>query len=154
MAITAAPATAATPMLAMLTDAAPVEELPAAEDVPDVEVGLDDVGELEGVDAGFVDVEGRLALVVAGVEVPAADVVGEDDVGAVVEAAPELLLPPVAAEVEEPPLEAELVKQLLDPALMVKGADEAVLPVLSRIVRPMEVPAAILVFQVSEVLLC
>jgi hypothetical protein len=91
-------------------------------------------------------------LEVAGfVEVAAAEVVaGALEAAEVVEAA--ALLDPAAVEepaAEEP--EAALVDlpmQDEDPELMVKAADDAVVPVLSRIVNPMDVPAAMSVAHV------
>jgi len=150
MAIMATPMTPATPMLATLTEAAPVEELPLA---PVVVVAPDDglADETAGVVAVVV-AAGVVAagVVAAGVVVAAFVVAGALEDGA---ALPELLDP----DAEEPP-EAELpppFKQLVsDPPLIVNGAEEAVVPVLSRMVRPMEVPAAMSVFHVNEVPVC
>jgi hypothetical protein len=87
-----------------------------------------------------------------------------DEAGAVVEAAAllaeedpaaGLVLPgaldPEAAEEVPDPLPTQLVE---DPALIVKAADWAVAPVLSRRVSPMEVPEAISVVHVNEVPVC
>jgi len=43
-------------------------------------------------------------------------------------------------------------QEVSDPVLMVNGADDAVDPVESRMVRPMDVPAAMLAIHVTEVL--
>jgi len=144
MAMTTAPMIPATPKLAVLTEAPPVEEPPLAVFVPVPDEAVDAAG-VVAVVVGFV-AEG--VLVVEGLLV----VAGVDDAAGIELDAP-LALPAgvLAADVDP----AELVKQLLeDPALMVKGAEEAVVPILSRMVRPMEVPAAMLVGHVRDVPLC
>jgi hypothetical protein len=138
--------TPATPMLATLTEAAPVEELPLAPVVvPAADVGLADVA------AGVVAVV--VGFVVAGTL--------EDETEELLELAAELaaeLAPELVAADELDPDAEELpppFKQLVsDPELIENAAEEAVAPVLSRMVRPMEVPAAMSVFHVSEVPLC
>jgi len=141
--------TPAMPMLATLTEAAPVEELPLAP----VVVAAPDVGLADEV-AGVVAVGVAAGFVVAGTledETELLELELEPELATGLLAADEL--DPDAEELPEeelPPL-----RQLVsDPPLIENAAEEAVAPVLSRIVRPMEVPAAISVFQVSEVPLC
>lgn len=124
-------------MLATLTEAPPVLAAPLAEVVEELPLDFEVAGEAAGVVA---------VGVVAGVVV--AGVVADEVVDVL---APETELAGVLApEVDE--MLPVLVKQaLLLPALTVKGADSAVVPVLSRMVRPIEVPAAILVLHVREV---
>lgn len=121
-------------------EAAPVLAAPLAEVVEELPLDFDEAGEE---DAGVVAVS-----VVAGVV--AAGVVADEMAGVL---APETELAGVLAPeaVEMLPV---LVKHALLPELIVKGADSAVVPVLSRMVRPIEVPAAILVLHVREVPVC
>jgi len=69
---------------------------------------------------------------------------------------------PAVVGVEEVPLEVVLEPEAVElwptqlvsePALMVKGAEDAVAPVWSRMVRPMDVPASMLATHVTESLL-
>lgn len=66
------------------------------------------------------------------------------------------LLAPPALEAAVGPEEMEVVfkQEVEDPELTVNGADWTVAPVLSRRVRPMEVPDAMLQTQVTEVVFC
>jgi hypothetical protein len=66
------------------------------------------------------------------------------------------LLPLAALVAAVGPATREVVfkQDVEDPALMVNGADWATSPVLSRRVRPIEVPAAMFATQVTEVLFC
>jgi hypothetical protein len=156
MAMTAAPATAATPMLARFIDAAPVEDPPAA--VLVAEADEEAAAELE---AALLDEADEDAIEAAEEEETGAD----DDAAADDETLAGLLLEAAAldealallAAEDEPDAEpvaepaADEDKQPADPALTVKAADCAVAPVLSRRERPMEVPAAMSVDQVYEV---
>lgn len=92
----------------------------------------------------------------------AALVVAEPEVAGVV-AVPVPVVVPVAAPVEAAALVATvgpeesdvvLVHAVEDPGFTVKGADCAVEPVLSRRVRPIDVPDGMLQVQVTEVLFC
>jgi hypothetical protein len=143
MAMTAAPMIPAAPKLALLTEAPPVEDPPLAVFVPVPDEDVDAAG-VVAVVVGFV-VVGMTAAVVLG------DVTAGAGVELELEAPLALPAEVLAADVDP----AALVKQLLeDPALMVNGADWAMSPLLSRIVRPMEVPAARLVGHVTEVPVC
>jgi len=143
-AITAAPMTPAIPMFATLALPAPLEEVAAL----DAELVLDP----EEVVAGFVAV--AAGTVAAGVVVPAW----------LLTAALLLLLLLPAAELADPdddddaadeePALLEAPMQVVVPGLIVKAADCAMAPVLSRRVKPMEVPAAKLVLHVYEVPVC
>jgi len=132
----------ATPKLALLTEAPPVAEPPLALFVPVPDEAADAAG-VVAVVVGFVVVGVTAAEVVAAI---VADVVARVELEAPLALPAEVL----AAEVDP----AELVKQLEDPELMVNGAEEAVAPVLSRMVRPTEVPASMLVAHVREVPVC
>lgn len=121
-------------MLAMLTEAPPVFAAPLAEVVVVAPLALDEAGLDAGVVAVVVGVE-LVVVVVAGVDGDGTGAPLVDD-PAGVEALPEEL------------------KQVVVPGLMVNGAEEAVVPVLSRMVRPTEVPAAILTTHVREVPVC
>jgi len=129
----AAPMTAATPMLAAFILAAPVEVVAAGAEVPVVEP----LGEEEAVVevAGFVALE--LGVVATGL-LTLAEVVLPPLAAELEELEP----PPPAAVVLEPPEDAEfLPTQLLSlPELIEKAAELAVAPVLSRRVKPMDVP--------------
>jgi len=151
--MTAAPATAATPMLAKFIPAADEDDEPAAVLVADAEAE-------EADDALEADEAEDAALLEEAAE--------DDETTALVETEEALLAmllvatlaleapAPVLARVEDADAlpEADAVKQLEEPELMVNAADDTVRPVLSRIVRPMRVPAAMLVDHVYEVPVC
>jgi len=138
----AAPTTPATPMLARVEPAA-LEVLAAAaeEELGEPPDELEEALEVAGAVAGAV-AEGDEADGVVGVVAPPE----EGPAGA--ELLPEAL-DPEAEELE--PLPTQLVE---DPPLIVKAADWAVAPVLSRRVNPMEVPEAISDDHVNEVPVC
>lgn len=150
--MTAAPATAATPMLAKFNDAALLEDPPAAVVVADADEAA---AELEEAEADEDEMEA------AEEEDTDTDAADDDDAATLeltltallVEAAMLDAALPELASVEEADAEpeADAVKQAEDPELMVKAAEFATLPVLSRRARPTEVPAAMLVDQVYEV---
>jgi len=141
----AAPTTAAKPMLAAFNMAPLGAALVVAAAAP-VEVAVVEVPPAEVV-----------ALVVAGVVATGVETDDELEEAAGVEvlpppAATELLLDP--AGVEDPPelwLEPLPTHDEELPGWMVKAADCAVAPVLSRRVKPMEVPDAMSVVHVKEV---
>jgi hypothetical protein len=160
--MTAAPATAATPMLARLDD--------APEEDPDAVVVADAEGDeaLEAADALDFEAELEADWLAADDEDDPTDAADEleatEEVSTLLvetteaevidaaDAALEAALPVVAivADPEAEP-EAEAVRQPDDPELMVNAAELATVPVESRRARPMEVPEAILVDQVYEV---
>jgi len=154
--MTAAPATAATPMLAKFIPAADEDDEPAAVLVADAEA----LEAEEADDALEADEAEDAALLEEAAE--------DDETTALVETEEALLAmllvatlaleapAPVLARVEDADAlpEADAVKQPEEPALMVNAADDTVRPVLSRRVRPMRVPAAMLVDHVYEVPVC
>jgi len=129
-----------------LAEAAPVEELPLA---PVVLVAPEDLELLELLEL----LEAGVVAVVEGFEVEAPlEEAAELELAALeeLELPAEVLDPDVDADPEE-----ELLPQLVvDPAITVTGAELATVPVLSRMDKVMEVPAAILVFHVREVPVC
>jgi len=153
--MTAAPATAATPMLAKFMRAAPVDDEPAAVLVAEAEA-LEAEEAFDALEADDSDDD------VAALLVEAAE---DDETAAEVETTEALLTmllgatlaleapAPVLARVEDADAlpEADAVKQPEEPGLTVNAAEFATVPVLSRIASPMEVPDAILVDQVYEV---
>lgn len=147
----AAPTMAATPMLATLALPAPVEAADGdGVDDADVEVA----GLVEVVDSAVVVgfVVGAGAAVVAGVVAAGveAEEAGELAPAGALEAPPAGVDP---APEPEPWLDPP-IQLVLEPELMEKAADCAVAPVLSRRVKPMEVPAAISVVHVNDVPFC
>jgi len=144
MAMTAAPAAAAAPMLARFMPAPDDFEPPAA-----VVVAAAAVEEEETEDT--LETDEAAALLVEETDT-------EEDTALVEPTEAELMMllgatlaleapAPVLASVEDADAlpEADAVKQPEVPGWMENAADDAVAPVLSRIVRPMEVPDAMLV---------
>jgi len=151
--MTAAPAAAATPMLARVMPAPEVDEEPAAVVVADAVEALEAEEAFDTLDA---DEDSTLT---AEDEEDAAE---EDEPAALVDTEEALLTillvaalaleapAPVLARVEEADAlpDPEAVKQLDEPELMVNAAEFATVPVLSRMARPIEVPDAMFVDQV------
>jgi len=146
-------------MLARFNDAALLADPPAAEVVADADE--DAAAELE--EAALLEEADDDAIEAADEE--EIETEADDDDAATLELALAALLVeeamldaalPVLASVEEADAEpeADAVKQDEDPELTVKAAEFATAPVLSRRVRPREVPAAMLVDQVYEVPVC
>jgi len=150
--MTAAPAAAATPMLARVMPAPEVDEEPAAVVVADAVEALEAEEAFDTLDA---DEDATLTE-------EAEDAAEEDEPAALVDTEEALLTillvatlaleapAPVLARVEEADAlpDPEAVKQLDEPALMVNAAEFATVPVLSRMARPIEVPDAMFVDQV------
>jgi hypothetical protein len=130
----------AAPMGYPCADAALLVLVDAAVEVDEPEL-LEDRVVVPGVVAVAV-VEGRVVVPELGVVAPA--------VGEVAEVPLELGLVPV---LEPVPLELWPTQEVSVPELMVKGAEDAVAPVESRMVRPMDVSAAMLATHVTDSLL-